>query len=90
VRLEFQNEHIAALEDGELLACTPDVLSVLDATSGEAIVTERLRYGQTVRLVAFGSAACWHELDGLELAGPQAFGYDVRFQPVRGAVARPA
>ena len=90
LRLEFQNEHIVAVEDGELLACAPDVLSVLDAATGEAIVTERLRYGQSVRLIAFPTAACWHEPAGLALAGPRAFGYDVDPRPVRGRVADPA
>lgn len=82
LRLDFQNENVAALEDGELLASTPDVLSLLDAVTGHAIIVERLRYGQRVRLIAFPSAPAWRAADGLALTGPGAFGYAMAYKGV--------
>jgi uncharacterized protein len=82
VRLEIQNENLIALEGGEVRASVPDVITVLDAQSGDVIVTERLRYGQRVSVIAFPCDPVWRTPAGLELAGPGAFGYDLPFVPV--------
>jgi DUF917 family protein len=87
LRLEIQNENLAALEDGEVRACVPDIITVLDAQTGEAIVTERLRYGQRVGVIAFACPEVWRTPEGLEVAGPQAFGYSFPYVPVHGGHA---
>lgn len=82
VRVELQNEFLLALEDGDVRAAVPDLICVLAADSGEAIVTERLRYGQRVLLAAAPGPAVWRSPEGLELVGPRAFGYDVEWVAV--------
>jgi DUF917 family protein len=82
LRLEIQNENLVALEEGEVRASVPDIITVLDAQSGEVIVTERLRYGQRVSVIAFPCDPVWRTPEGLRLAGPQAFGYDLPYVPV--------
>lgn len=82
LRLEIQNENLVALEDGEVLASVPDVITVLDTQSADAISTELLRYGQRVTAVAFPCDSIWRTSGGLEVAGPRAFGYDFEFQKV--------
>ena len=82
LRLEFQNEHLLAVLDGQVLASTPDLIVVLDAETGEPVTTEGLRYGQ--RVVAIG-APCdprWRTPEGLRLVGPRTFGYDCDYVPV--------
>jgi DUF917 family protein len=82
LRLELQNEILVALLDGSVVASVPDVISVLDANSGDAISTERLRYGQRVTVIAFPSDPMWTTPDGLALVGPGAFDYDFDYAPV--------
>jgi uncharacterized protein len=79
IRIELQNEFLLALEDGSVRAAVPDLICVLAADSGEAIVTERLRYGQRVVVAAAPGPDVWRTPDGLELVGPRAFGYDVEW-----------
>jgi len=55
---------------------------VLDAETGHAIHTERLRYGQRVSVVAFPCDPVWRTEAGLTLAGPGAFGYEIGYVPV--------
>ena len=86
LRLEIQNENLAALEDGEVRACVPDVITVLDARTGEAIVTERLRYGQRVGVIAFPGPEVWRTPEGLAVAGPGAFGLRFPYTPIAGGV----
>ena len=82
LRLEIQNENLVARADGRVLASVPDLITVLDAGSGEAVSTERLRYGQRVRVGAFPCDPVWRTPAGLERAGPRAFGYDFDYVPL--------
>jgi DUF917 family protein len=88
LRLEIQNENLVALEDGRALAMVPDIITVLDTAAGEAISTERLRYGQRVTAVAFPCDPIWRTARGLDLAGPRHFGYDLDYVPVEELHAR--
>jgi uncharacterized protein len=90
LELRFQNEHLVALRDGEIVVSVPDLIIVLDAETGEPITTEELRYGFRVTVIATPCDARWRTPAGLELAGPRYFGYDVEYVPVEerfGAVA---
>jgi DUF917 family protein len=90
VRLELQNENLVALERGRVLVSVPDLITVLDTETADAIATERVRYGQRVTVIAMPCHPVWRTGRGLELAGPRAFGYDFDYQPVEdlaGAIA---
>ena len=67
---------------GTALAMVPDIITVLDSQSANAISTERLRYGQRVTVIAFPCDPIWRTARGLELAGPRHFGYDLDYAPV--------
>ena len=82
IRLELQNEHLVALERGRVLASVPDLITVLDSETADAIATELIRYGQRVTLIAFACDPVWRTDRGIEVAGPRAFGYDFDYQPV--------
>lgn len=82
IRLELQNENLVALERGRVLASVPDLISVLDSETAEAIATERIKYGQRVVAIAFGCDPVWRTEGGIALTGPRAFGYDFDYLPV--------
>lgn len=87
VRIEIQNENLVALEDGEVLAIVPDLITLVDSQSADAIPTETVRYGQRVAVLAFPSAPIWRTPAGMAIAGPRAFGYDIDFVPVEACNA---
>jgi DUF917 family protein len=82
IRLEVQNENLVALEQRQVLASVPDLISVLDSETADAIATERIRYGQRVTVIAFGCDPVWRTERGIALTGPRAFGYDFEYVPV--------
>lgn len=89
--LEFQNENLVARRGEEVLATVPDLITVLDADTGEPITTEELRYGFRVTVIAAPCDGRWRSDAGLELVGPRYFGYDLDYVPVeRLAAARGA
>jgi uncharacterized protein len=90
IRLELQNENLVALEQGRVLASVPDLISVLDSETADAIVTERIRYGQRVTVIAFPCDPVWRSDRGLAVAGPRSFGYDFDYVPVEELARVPA
>ena len=84
--LLFQNEHLIAELDGEVLATTPDLIMVLDHETGEPVTTEGLRYGQRVRVIAAPADERWHSPAAIEMVGPRYFGYDLEPHRFDGSV----
>jgi DUF917 family protein len=82
IRLELQNENLVALERGQVLASVPDLITVVDSETAEAIATEALRYGQRVTVIAFACDPVWRTARGIAVAGPRAFGYEFDYVPV--------
>ena len=52
MHLHFQNEFAVAFKDGEPVGMTPDILTVVDSSTGETLGTELIAYGQRVRVSA--------------------------------------
>ncbi|NUR87255.1 MAG: DUF917 domain-containing protein [Nonomuraea sp.] len=80
--LELQNENLVAVEDGQVRAMVPDLVTVVDTESARAVQTESLRYGQRVSVLAWPCDPLWRTEKGLETAGPRAFGYDLDYVPI--------
>jgi DUF917 family protein len=82
LRLELQNENLVVLEQGRVLASVPDLITVLDTETADAIATERVRYGQRVTVITMACDPVWRTEAGLAAAGPRAFGYDFDYVPL--------
>ncbi|MFB8387677.1 DUF917 domain-containing protein [Microbacterium sp. NPDC055910] len=82
LEVDFQNENLVARRGDEVLASVPDLISILDTESGEAVTTERLRYGLRVSVIASPCDPRWRSPEGLALAGPEYFGYSHAYQPI--------
>jgi DUF917 family protein len=90
--IEFQNEHLIATVEGEVLAVVPDLICVLDLETGEPITTEGMRYGQRVRLITITPPEIMRTPEALAVFGPRAFGIDHDYRPREEAAStvRPA
>ncbi len=80
--VRFRNEHLVAMENGEVITSVPDLIAILDNERGDPITTENLRYGFRVTVLGIPCDDKWRTPAGLELAGPAHFGFDVEFVPV--------
>ncbi|MCC7320893.1 MAG: DUF917 domain-containing protein [Rubellimicrobium sp.] len=83
LRIDFQNEFLIAERDGEVLATTPDLISVIDADSGMPVTTDSLRYGQRLIAIAYPCDPMWLTPAGIDLVGPRYFRDDRDYQPIR-------
>jgi uncharacterized protein len=82
--LRFQNENLVAVRDGELIASVPDLITVLNVETGDAITTEALRYGTRVAVLGIACHPIWRTAPGLALGGPVHWGYDHEYVPLAG------
>lgn len=80
--VRFQNEHLIAIRDGEVLATVPDLIAIVDSERGDPITTEELRYGFRVSVVAMPCDEKWRTPEGIALGGPRHFRYDLDYIPV--------
>jgi DUF917 family protein len=80
--VRFQNEHLVAILDGEIVVSVPDLIAILDSERGEPITTENLRYGFRVAVIGIPCDEKWRTPAGIDLGGPRHFKYDIDFVPV--------
>jgi hypothetical protein len=85
VRVHVQNENLLATEGTTTLASVPDLITIVDEATGDAVATERIRYGMRVVVLAMPCAPVWRTPRGLEVAGPERFGYPGPFVPIERA-----
>jgi len=81
LNIEFQNEHLIATVEGEVLAVVPDLICILDLETGEPITTEGMRYGQRVRVITITPPEIMRTPEALAVFGPRAFGIDHDYRP---------
>jgi hypothetical protein len=81
--LDFQNENLVARDSERgIVASVPDLITVLDAETGDPITTEGLQYGHRVRVIGMPCSPKWRTDRGLELVGPTYFDYDIDYEPI--------
>jgi DUF917 family protein len=86
LRVAFQNEFLVAQDGDDVLATTPDLITVLDDETGEPITTEGLRYGFRVSVLSMPCDPRWRTPEGLNLVGPDYFGYDIPYVPIEDRI----
>ena len=82
MRIDFQNENLAAQVDGEYLVTVPDLITVLDREMGDPVPTERLRYGARVQVLGIPTPAIMRTPEALDVWGPRTFGIETDYQPL--------
>ena len=86
IQLLYQNEYLLASSENRVLASTPDILMLIEETSGTPITSGALRYGARAALIAIPAPAIWQTKEGLALVGPHVFGYGIDYVPIPRAV----
>lgn len=80
--VEFQNENLTAVVDGEIVATAPDLICLVDTETFIPVTTDALKYGKRVIAVGLKCFEMWRTKEGLELAGPRYFGCDTDYIPL--------
>jgi DUF917 family protein len=90
LRVSFQNEFLVAQTDTQVLATTPDLITMLDIETGEAVTTEDLRYGFRMAVLALPCDPRFRTALGISVVGPRYFGYEIDYVPYEELMAATA
>ena len=88
--VEIKNEFTVARLDGRTVAIVPDLISILDAESGEPLTGEMLAYGQRVKVLGYSAHPLLRRPECLKVLGPRMFGIDEDFVPIEQLSGVPA
>lgn len=80
--IEFHNENLIARIGERVAALVPDIITILDEDTGDAITTENLRYGQRVTVFGLAAPEILRTPEALAHVGPRAFGIDLDYRPI--------
>lgn len=78
----FQNENLIARRSGEVCAMVPDIITLMDRETADSITTERLKYGQRVKVIGAAAPRLLRDSRALSVVGPAAFGFTERYRPI--------
>ncbi len=82
-KVEFQNENLTAIVDGEYVATVPDLICLVDTETFLPVTTDALKYGKRVLVVGLPCfPPMWRTEKGLALVGPRYFGCDTDYIPL--------
>lgn len=83
LEIEFKNENLVArAANGEVRAVVPDLITIVDRETADAIVTERLKYGQRVKVLGASAPLALRTPEALAIMGPGAFGVDTPYREI--------
>ena len=82
----FKNENHLTWMDGKLHVTSPDIICVIDSTTGEPITNPASKVGDRVSLIGYRSADRFRSPRALEVLGPRHFGVDADYVPIETVV----
>jgi DUF917 family protein len=80
--IRFQNENLMATIDDQIVATVPDLISVLDKESAQAITTESLHYGFRVTVIGIPAPEIMRAPEAIKVWGPRYFNLDTDYMPL--------
>lgn len=86
LKIWLKNENEISWLDGRPYVMTPDLLCAVESSTGRPFTNSTLRQG--LEMVVFGVPAdpMWRTPDGLKLAGPSHFDFDLTYRPLEDLV----
>ena len=86
--VDFQNENLSCVVNGQIKATVPDLICLVDPDTFTPVPTDALKYGKRVLAVGLECFHLWRTQAGLDLVGPRYFGIDTDYIPVEERSAR--
>ncbi|MBI0579483.1 DUF917 domain-containing protein [Neobacillus cucumis] len=80
--LDFQNEWLNLIVDGQIECTTPDLIIIVDTETGEPIRTDIVKYGYRGTILLLAAQDRMRTENGIKTFGPRYFGYDLDYIPV--------
>ncbi|MTI58368.1 DUF917 domain-containing protein [Geosporobacter ferrireducens] len=81
-KIWYKNENIIAWKNGKIHTTVPDLICIMDVKRNEPIINPYFIKGMKVAVFALPAPEEWTTPKGLEVFGPESFGFDVEWKPI--------
>jgi uncharacterized protein len=78
-KLAYKNENLISWRDGRVSITSPDIITMIDHSTGKAVLNPDFKKGQEVTIIGIPAPAPWRTEAGLRVSGPAHFGYDASY-----------
>ena len=82
IKIWFKNENHISWKNGEVFITSPDIITVVDAVTGEPYANPVLKEGDNVAVIGLKARPVFRNEKGIGILGPKAFGYDYEYVPI--------
>lgn len=72
-KIELQNEYLFVVENDQIIAETPDIITLLETETLTPLTSESIFFGASAYIVSAKAADLWYTPSGLGLVGPAVF-----------------
>jgi len=81
-KIWFKNENLMSWLNEEIYVTAPDLICVLESTTGEPITNPNCKQGTPVSVIGFRAPDQWRTEKGLKVLSPAYFGFDATYVPI--------
>lgn len=82
IKIWFKNENHICWKNGEVFVTSPDIITVVDAGTGEPYANPVLKEGDHVAVIGLKARPVFRNEKGIGILGPKAFGFDYKYVPI--------
>lgn len=80
--IDFKNENMAARRNGAVCATIPEIITVMDQTTGAVLTNPHVTQGQSVAVLVLPAPQIFTTPEGLAIFGPAYAGIDAPYTPL--------
>lgn len=88
LKIWYKNENHITYLDGAPFATSPDLISILDESNGQAITNTSMRIGSRVVAMGVKCEPPWRTREGIALLGPSHFGFEIEYRAIEKLVKK--
>ena len=81
-KIWFKNESHVTWLDGAVHVTSPDLIIVVEATTGEPLTNTVIAEGQEVAVIGIAATEVFTTPAGIDLLGPRHFDFDIDYKPI--------
>jgi DUF917 family protein len=86
LKVWLKNENLLSWLDGNPYVLTPDLICILDVTTGRPITNSDMKEGRKIVVFGIPSHPFWRTKEAIDLVSPKHFDFDIPYTPMEQVI----
>jgi DUF917 family protein len=86
LKVWLKNENLLSWLDGKPYVLTPDLICIVDATTGQPVTNSKMKEGMNIVVFGIPAHPFWRTPEAIDLVSPKHFGYEIPYTPMEKAI----